>query len=370
MNHLVPMGRWSLCSRMYPTSTPLSKNFNYLGRPFSLGTASEKMTFNHLAPMGRGSLCSHMYLGRSFSSKTTNDFKQSSLMSLLRPKGPNNNTSPLGIVLTTALLSTTAYLIYKQYMNDYDGLFVYHGTPLSHMRAPEIQERFDRALRGANKALEKEGLSLSFSGQVPEVGYPTWINPQGKVMLRMGWGGKDEVIGPIDLKALDQESIKSEEFLKQEMIRIARLHIIARKTPNILISSLGAKFDIRKLDKINISIDPQEYIRVNGKRIVVHTDAGFWVLKAPDIHSYTLYRIVEDGDVLRLFDDESLVREGMKQIVIDLAKTLKLQVSKLEPNSRADALDGEEYFIFSFEPADSHVQQGLRKRLKEFPKMI
>lgn len=240
--------------------------------------------------------------------------------------------------------------------------FINSGIPLIELTKNQHQQIFDEAIKLANKELEKENAVLFFKNQVPVDPVTTTIDFKRNILLGIKIGEQEEPIDIIDIKALDEVSIKPKDALAEEMIQKVRQHLLAKKTEGIAISSSGSKFDTRKLQNHTFEIDAQGYARIDDKRIVTPTQNGQWVLKAQSLRSYTILRLVEDDQKVRLFDDYDLVRQNNKGMFVEPAKVNKFALSEIEEGARKDA---EIYEGGYLSLGRDEMTQDLKNRLTE-----
>ncbi|MBS0604274.1 MAG: hypothetical protein JSS60_04460 [Verrucomicrobia bacterium] len=250
------------------------------------------------------------------------------------------------------------------------GFWPLHGTvSIGANPFDQSQKLLDSALERANAVLEKKGLKVVFLKQIPIDPHVQGINPQRDILL--GIRGK-EGQGPldiIDLKALDEVSLKPAELLGEEIIAKVEQHFAARKTQGILFTSSGCKLDGRRLSGYEISIDEQSYLRIDGKRIFVPSDEGAVPLKSMKLRSYTILRFALDKEQkLRIFDDHDLVRLNNKGMFVDPTAIINLSIEKIAPvyQPEAESYQGS-YFQLERDSLSEEVKSELLKILQEFP---
>lgn len=114
---------------------------------------------------------------------------------------------------------------------------------------------------------------------------------------------------------IDVVSVKdrSPSELAKEILRRIDLQQKAWKTPGILISASGSKFDTRLLQKHTARIDSDGYLCINDHRIIYNdgSETGkLVILPAEVLRSEEIFRLVEVDQDLYLTDLPSRIREG------------------------------------------------------------
>lgn len=192
-----------------------------------------------------------------------------------------------------------------------------------HVEDVSVNDFMNETLVAVNDQLKERNLQLRFSD----------ILSGGNYLLVLK--EKDCPERPIDIidpKALDETSLKSKEELVTEIINKIDQHLLAEKTEGIFISSSGSKFDVRNLKDHHFDIDPEGYIRIDGYRICVNRGENrYIILKAEQLRSYTIHRLVKEGEGVRSFDDYDVVRLNGGGMFIDTTKTIKIDQENFFP---------------------------------------
>lgn len=174
-------------------------------------------------------------------------------------------------------------------------------------------------LKRANNVLEKKEITVVFLQHVPQQPGIDVIDPKRNLLLAIQTKDGAEPIDILDLKALDETSLKPEDLLVEEVIEKVRQHLAAKKTQGILFSSSGSKLDQRLLDENQFAIDGNGYLRLNGNRLCVSvSDTESKPLQACQLRTYTIIRAVLEGHCVHLFDEYDLVRLNKRTMFIDL----------------------------------------------------
>jgi hypothetical protein len=229
----------------------------------------------------------------------------------------------------------------------------------------------DQAMEMANLTLDSEGAKVIFLQQLspkpPES--PQSLDVRYNMLLGIQMGGQEEPIDMIDMKALDETSVKSAEDLAQEIGAKVKQHLAAKKMKGMVISSSGSKIDTRGLKNHHVSIDEADFLLVDGHRLAIQTEnKEFWVLRAPVFRSYTISRWVNEGNYIRAFDDYDLVRKNGKGMLIDCSKVHRLAVEQLVERSRGAAKsDSGEYFLVERDEMTPHALKRFYTILSEIP---
>lgn len=250
--------------------------------------------------------------------------------------------------------------------------FVNHGhKSIEALEKSEAYHTLNQAIEISNKMLDQDKVWVTFIQQLsphpPEK--PELLDPQYNMLLGIQIGDRQEPIDMIDLKALDEKSIKSAEGLAQEIVQKTKQHLAAKKIKEILISSSGSKFDTRKLQEHALSIDEADFLLVDGHRLAIETeDREYWVLRAPVFRSYTISRWVNEGEKIRAFDDYDLVRRNSRGMRVDVSKIHDLAIEQLVERSRAAAQNyANGYFLVERDQMTRDTIQRLYTILSEIP---
>lgn len=236
------------------------------------------------------------------------------------------------------------------------------------VNAEQIDNLFKSALNQANGLLAKEGVNVFFEQHVPKDPIPKWIDHKRNLLLGISQGTHKEPIDIIDMKEIDETLLKSADTLAKEIVLKVKQHLAAKKTQGILISSSGSKFDIRKLTKHQVAIDTQGYLRIDDTRLAYPTQKGNWILKAENLRSYTIIRVIEEKEgIIRLFDDYDLKRANNLGMITNLSKIITLATKELLEESQGDANDyNGKYFIVERDTLTWETKQGLLDMLNTF----
>jgi hypothetical protein len=218
--------------------------------------------------------------------------------------------------------------------------FVAHAQKkIETLKKEEAYDTVNQAIEISNKLLDAK-VSVVFiqqlSPQPPQT--PKLLDTRYNMLLGIREGHHEEPIDMIDLKALDEISIKSVDELAEEIVHKVKQHLAAKKIVGIIFSTSGSKLDTRLLKNHTVSIDAADYLAVDHRRVVVETDnKEYCVLKAPTFRSYTIFRLINEGNKVRIFDDYDLFRENKKGILIDVSKVHNLTIEQLVERSRPSA---------------------------------
>jgi hypothetical protein len=209
---------------------------------------------------------------------------------------------------------------------------------ISEMSFLRCSQMLSIILKRANVILEKEGSCVVFLQHVPQFPEVDGIDPHRNLLLGIKAIGKDEPIDILDLKALDETSLKSENLLVEEVVEKVRQHQAAKKTQGILFSSSGSKLDQRLLNGNPFAIDDKGYLRLNDKRLCVRlNDKESMPLKACQLRTYTIMRAALDGQCVQLFDEYDFVRLNKRTMFIDLTVVHQIKPDDIASNCREDA---------------------------------
>lgn len=168
---------------------------------------------------------------------------------------------------------------------------------------------------------------------------------------------------------MDEISIKSEEELASEIVLKVKQHLSAKKIDKMIFSTSGSKFDTRLLKNHDVSIDTADYLTVDNRRIAIETDnKEYWVLQASDFRSYTIGRLIDEGNKIRLFDDYDLCRENKKGMLIDASKVHHFAIEQLVERSRQAAKNyNGEYLLVERDVITKQTQERLYEILLTIP---
>lgn len=251
--------------------------------------------------------------------------------------------------------------------------FVAHtNQSIETLKTGETNRLLDEAIETANKLLEHDGVVIIFIKQLsptpPEK--PELLDARYNMLLGIQSGDQQEPIDMIDMKALDEVSIKSKDQLATEISRKAKQHLAAKKIKKIIISSAGSKLDTRSLKNHTVFIDADDFLLVDGHRLATQTENHeYWVLRTPVFRSYTISRLLEEGNKIRLFDDYDLVRENLKGMLIDVSKVHHLAKEQLVERSRraAENYNSGEYFLVERDVMTHDTVEWLNSILSTIP---
>ncbi|MCI0381516.1 MAG: hypothetical protein L0207_00465 [Chlamydiae bacterium] len=215
--------------------------------------------------------------------------------------------------------------------------FVHHGVDLNLYTPLEIKRILEVAIVHANYELKEQGVVVFFKEQVPEEKTGSF-DPKCNTLLGIKRATEEELIDIIDVKALDEKSIKPVENLKQEIVQKAKQHLFAKKTHGIFISGSGSKFDTRKLTKHTFAIDAKGYMTINDFLITFLINNKYLIIKAAQVRSYIIIRIVEEeGNKVRFVDEYDLVRRNSQGMVIQMGMTHQFTTDCFIEEYREDA---------------------------------
>jgi hypothetical protein len=231
---------------------------------------------------------------------------------------------------------------------------------ITEMTNDQCQIFLNDVLKEANKILNEEGWHVLFLEHVPSQPLVRGIDPKLNLLMGIRSNEGTEPIDIFDLKALDEQSLKPKELLIEELIAKVRQHLTAKKTQGIIFSKSGSKFDSRNLDKHHVAIDDKGYLTFNDRRVVFISDKGWSPLKAERLRSYTIVRLVEENDRVRIFDDYDFIRHNEKGMFIDF-QLMKVPSEGLGP----DQQDGKNYDGYYFRVQRDILSQPLKEKLIE-----
>lgn len=215
-------------------------------------------------------------------------------------------------------------------------------------------------LKKANEALEKRGVEVVFLDHVPHQSSINGVDPKQNLLLGISSTERTEPIDILDLKALDEQSLKPVDLLAEEVIAKAEQHLAAKKTDGILCSSSGSKFDIRRIENHRVSIDSKGYLTIDEKRIYTMLDKSYMPIKAERLRSYTILRFVQENEKrIRVIDDYDFIRLNSKGMYFDLAPKI------LSPNNVIEELkqDAKEYYNYYYEVERDVLTPSMKDKL-------
>jgi hypothetical protein len=235
--------------------------------------------------------------------------------------------------------------------------------------AVDYQIFLDNVLIKANEALGKEDLHVQFLAHVPNEPPVTGIDPMRNLLLSLRFKDREEPIDILDLKALDEASLKPLELIVEEVIAKVHQHLTAKKTEGIIFSSSGSKFDLRKLENCVVAIDDKGYLTIYGKRIVVSSrDEHIVPIKAERMRCYTIMRLILDEEArIRIFDDYDFIRLNEKGMCIDSTVVHTFALKQIASEFREDAKDYDKvYFEVSRDRLTPSLKDKLFEKILEF----
>lgn len=171
----------------------------------------------------------------------------------------------------------------------------------------EGKEFFREALKEANRLLKDEPYKVALVDE-------SKFDPAGAIDLKLVYKDKETPIDFVNLiefplctesKGKFPRLTSGKKELKafaQEIADKARQHVDAESDKNILIAKSGAKHSVQHLEKTTLSIDPQDYLRVEGYRVLRHGGGG--PLSASSLRSDTIIIWKKKGDRLEVVDDK------------------------------------------------------------------
>ncbi len=228
--------------------------------------------------------------------------------------------------------------------------FARNGIPLASTPSSEITSYFNDALELANKALQPQGIELVLIQHVdPQQPHKEFIDPSCDLLLGIKLEGTEEVepIDILDVKALQEDQIKTPIDLHKEMLNKVGQHLLAKTTSGIAFSASGSKFDTRKLQDHTFTIDPQGYARMDSHRLAMETPKGeFFIVPADRMRSYTILRLIEEGEgIIRITDDHDPVRSNSRGMFVNTSTVHQITVDKLLPRCQDDAKDYDNNYL-------------------------
>lgn len=246
--------------------------------------------------------------------------------------------------------------------------FEAEGTPRVALEPAAVQARFDAALVRANEELAEEG-TVFYLHQLPREPVSECVDPERNILLgvRTAKGG-EEPIDSIDLKGLDESTLKSLDALAGEIVQKVRQHLLARKTEGILFSASGTKFDTRMVPRDTLGIDAQGYLRIHSCRVLYGEKPPFLVIKAEIFHSYTVCRVIAERGCVRLFDDYDLVRRNCRGMVVQTSGRMWAPPRDLQEAFQEDArVYDEDYVHLTRDELTPQNKEAIIKKYRLFP---
>ena len=247
--------------------------------------------------------------------------------------------------------------------------FVDVGTPRNELLPAQVQERFDEALRLANAELG-EDTTVCFISQWPKEPVGDFLDPDRNVLLGVSTNEGDEPIDIIDLKGLDETTIKPVDALAHEMVLKVTQHLVAKRMEGIFISRMGSKFDSRCLTQHRFGCDEKGYLLLEGCRILYQQGREFRVIKAEVFHSNTICRLIEEAGGVRLFDDYDLVRRNCRGMFISTTGHMRVYADRLTDVFRADAVGYQgDYLQLERDELTEEVKARIIECYRQFPEV-
>ena len=245
--------------------------------------------------------------------------------------------------------------------------FVSVGTPQEELSPTSIQERFVEALSLANEQLEREAI-VYYIDQWPEDPVGDFIDPDRNILLGILTQNGDEPIDIIDLKGLDETTIKSVDALALEMVLKVRQHLVAKKTKGIFISRMGTKFDHRFQMFESFRCDEEGYLRFYDCRLLYLQKMHYRVIKADEFHSNTVCRILDVPLGIRLFDDYDLVRRDHRGMFIETDVKIRIPLEDVAKMFRVDAEKYQGFYLILERYELTHEEkEWIIARYRKFP---
>src|SRR5579871_688771 len=215
-------------------------------------------------------------------------------------------------------------------------------------------------LKKANEVLEKRGIEVVFLDHVPHQPSVKGVDPKLNLLLGISSTDRSEPIDILDLKALDEQSLKPVDLLAEEVLAKVEQHLAARKTDGILCSRSGSKLDTRRLENHRVSIDSKGYLTIDQKRIYAVLDEGCMPLKAERLRSYTILRFIQESETkIRVIDDYDFIRPNAKGMYFNLTPRI-LPSSQVIEDLKKDA---QEYFDTYFDVGRDVLTQPIKDNL-------
>ena len=213
--------------------------------------------------------------------------------------------------------------------------FAFAGSPRAALLPEEIQACFDEALALANEELEEA--AVFYVHQFPREPVKKCVDPDRNILLGVRTACGEEPIDIVDLKGLDETTIKPADALAREIVLKVKQHLLAKKTDGIIFSSTGTKFDPRFLGIHRFGMDEKGYLLIDNARVLYGNEKVFRVIKADVFHTYTICRVVAEGSGVRVFDDYDLVRENNRGMFVDCKSRMWVPPKNLLEEFREDA---------------------------------
>ena len=213
----------------------------------------------------------------------------------------------------------------------------------------EAKERLDSVLDLATAMLQKKGhrFQVAFNGQ-PTVAHNSSFNPMAPIDLKLVYddGREDEIdmVNIVTFPGYDPtigrltSGLKDACDLAAEIVTKVEEHLTAIEDPDILISKARSKYSTEKLTTCILSIDPQDYLRVNGYRIRAHGDDD-WILSASSLRSHNILVFREETTRLYLEDEKDPAPHFYIMLNDFVTFATEEEIAKLPDKNRADALD-------------------------------
>lgn len=205
------------------------------------------------------------------------------------------------------------------------------------------------ALAVASKNLRQEGhlFNVVFNSQPTEKsGAP--FNPMAPIDLKLNYDDgcevKIDMVNVVGFPAYDPQvgrltdGLKSVEAFATEIMNKVEEHLATEKDSGILISKAGSKYSTAKLTVSTLSIDPQDYLRVNGYRIRAHGKDD-WILSASSLRGHHVMVFKEEDECLYL-EDEGDPAPHFYILLSDFVSFATPEaISRLPEKNQADAED-------------------------------
>jgi len=236
---------------------------------------------------------------------------------------------------------------------------------LSHEEAAKL---LNDTLMHVNANLEREGKSFRvlYYGQ-PHLGtkaveHPTSIDPMYPLDLALAYeGGSVEPIDIIDVVNFDGYDAKIgrqttgfmaiETFAKVILTKIEQ-HLACKENPHVLISPVsGTKYSVEKLTGHTFAIDPQNYIFLDGYRVVYFLDEKETKPKALAASSLRSSGIMQVGT--HEFADRLYVYESgdpAPRFYFDLSKIIEFAKELFPANQQKDLGSKDSYYVLRRDP--------------------
>jgi len=239
-------------------------------------------------------------------------------------------------------------------------------TTLSHTDAAKL---LNAALEAANQVFldRKEAFQVVYNGQphchTKGETTPEKINPEAPIDLALLYN--DGTVEPIDIVDIVEftkyrsdygrltSGFKSVDDFSQEIVLKVERHLASIKNPYILISQMGSKYNIEPLTKNTLSIDPHDYIRVNGMRVAYFLDKEAEmqpkVLLASGLRGSGILQLDERSDVNRIYIYEP--DDPAPRFYVDLSKVIQVTIDSFPAEQQIEAkLYDDQYLLLGREP--------------------